>query len=211
MPVLDPIRFSVPLYTVADVARIVNAPRSTVRDWARGYVHHSKRWATVSGRPIITHAARSAATEPSIPFIGLAEAFVLAAIRTSGVPMQRIRPALDRLEQEIGLDHALASRRLYTDGAEILYDFSESTNDADAREVRRLVVIRNNQHAFADVIAQYLTRIEFGPDGYPTVIRCRTETPRWSPTRTVRSALRSSSAAARGSTTYSIASGPARQ
>jgi uncharacterized protein (DUF433 family) len=32
--------------------------------------------------------------------------------------MQRIRPALDALEQEIGIEHALASRRLYSDGAE---------------------------------------------------------------------------------------------
>lgn len=30
--------------------------------------------------------------EPSIPFVGLSEALVLAAVRKSGVPMQRIRP-----------------------------------------------------------------------------------------------------------------------
>jgi hypothetical protein len=36
--------------------------------------------------------------------------------------MQRIRPAIDVLSQEVGLEHALASRRLYTDGAEVLFD-----------------------------------------------------------------------------------------
>lgn len=38
------------------------------------------------------------------------------------MPLQRIRPALDALDREFGVAHALASRRLYTDGAEVLYD-----------------------------------------------------------------------------------------
>ena len=32
--------------------------------------------------------------------------------------MQRIRPAIQALKIGLGIDHALASRRLYTDGAE---------------------------------------------------------------------------------------------
>ena len=172
MTVRDPIRFSVPLYTVADVARIVGAPTSTIGEWAKGYVHHFKDKATVRGAPIISHVPASGHREPSVPFVGLAEALVLAAVRKSGVPMQRVRPALLRLQQEIGLDHALASRKLYTDGAELLYDFGEKIASADhAREVRRLVVVRNGQHVFTEVIAAYLKRIEYGDDGYPVLIR----------------------------------------
>jgi hypothetical protein len=54
-----------------------------------------------------------------MPFIGLAEAYALAAFRHAGVPMQRIRPAIDVLARELGVEYALASRRLYTDGAEV--------------------------------------------------------------------------------------------
>jgi hypothetical protein len=61
-----------------------------------------------------------------VPFVGLAEGMMLAAIRQAGVPLQRIRPALVRLSEELGIEHALASRALYTDGAEVLYDFAES-------------------------------------------------------------------------------------
>ena len=61
-----------------------------------------------------------------IPFVGLAESMVLAAVRRSGVPMQRIPPALDAPEQEIGVEHALASRRLYSDGAELLFAYGDS-------------------------------------------------------------------------------------
>jgi Putative DNA-binding HTH domain len=47
-----------------------------------------------------------AAPAPIIPFIGLAEGLVLAATRRSGVPLQRIRPALERLEEEFGLAYS---------------------------------------------------------------------------------------------------------
>lgn len=50
--------------------------------------------------------------------------------------MQRIRPALAELERDIGIAHALASRKLYTDGAEVLYDYGESHRDTP-RVVRR--------------------------------------------------------------------------
>lgn len=50
---------------------------------------------------------------------------MLAAIREAGVPLQRIRPALSRLQDELGFEHALASRRLFTDGVEVLCDYAE--------------------------------------------------------------------------------------
>src|SRR5215212_5046861 len=57
----------------------------------------------------------------------------------AGVPLQRIRPAVEVLEKEIGVDHALASKRLYTDGAEVLFDYA---NKRGEREVMELVVVR---------------------------------------------------------------------
>lgn len=97
---------------------------------------------------------------------------VLAAVRRSGVSMQRIRPALMELQLELGLEHALASKKLYTDGAELLYDYAESRPDSpDARVARELVVIRSKQRVFAEVVDAYLRRIEYGPDGYATLIR----------------------------------------
>lgn len=131
MTVLDPIRFSLPLYSVVDVAWIVGAPTSTIRTWAKGYTRHFRDRASVSGEPVISQVAAAGHREPSIPFVGLAEALVLAAFRKSGVPMQRIRPALLRLQDEIGLDHALASRKLYTDGAEVLVDFGEQATNPE--------------------------------------------------------------------------------
>ena len=92
---------------------------------------------------------------------------MIAAVRRSGVPMQRIRPALQALRQEIGLDHALASRRLYTDGAELLYDYAERQEDSRESElVMRLVSVRSGQGVFTEVVMDALQRIEYASDGY---------------------------------------------
>ena len=168
----DAIRFTVPLYTVADAARIVGVPPSTLSSWAHGYVRRFPDRPDVSGNPIITQLSSAGQRQPTIPFVGLAEALVLAAVRRSGVPMQRVRPALQQLQHDIGVEHALASRKLYTDGAELLFDYGEHRPGShEARLVRNLVVVRNGQRVFVDVIASYLRRIEYAADGYAALIR----------------------------------------
>ncbi len=168
----DPIRFTVPLYTVADAARIVGVPASTLDSWAQGYVRKFPNRPNVAGNPIITHLPPQGPRQPTIPFVGLAEALVLAAVRKSGVPMQRVRPALWQLQTDIGLEYALASRKLYTDGAELLFDYGENHPGSDeARLLRNLVVVRNGQRVFVEVIEAYLSRIEYAADGYAALIR----------------------------------------
>jgi hypothetical protein len=122
--------------------------------------------------PIVTAVRPERPGDPAVPFIGLAEAYALAAFRHAGVPMQRIRPAIDVLAQELGLEHALASRRLYTDGAEVLYDYARHAGDTpEADSARELVVVRNNQRVFSEVVDLYLRRIDFAADGYAQLIR----------------------------------------
>ena len=103
-----------------------------------------------------------------MPFIGFAEAYVLSAFRRAGVPMQRIRPAVEALTSTIGVDHALASKKLYTDGAEVLFDYASSQDDADLLE---LVVVRTGQRQFTAVVKDYLKRIHYGNDGWADRVR----------------------------------------
>ena len=72
--------------------------------------------------------------------------------------MQRIRRALEVLTQQDELDHALASRQLYSDGAEILYDYARNTDD---KQLGLLTIVSSGQRVFHDVISQYLDRISF--------------------------------------------------
>jgi len=85
--------------------------------------------------------------------------------------MQRVRPALARLAREIGLSHALASKRLYTDGAEILFDYAKTAPSVEAEIIGDLVVVRSGQRVFSEVIGDYLQRITYGSDGYASMIR----------------------------------------
>lgn len=168
----DPLRFETPLYTIAEAARIVDVPASTLATWAQGYVRRFPDRPDVHGDPIVSYVAPTRDHGPAIPFVGLAESLVLAAVRRSGVPMQRIRPAIRALQQEIGVDHALASKRLFSDGAEVLFDYGErQPATEEGRAALQLVVVRSGQRVFVDVIADYLRRIEYAPDGYASLVR----------------------------------------
>ncbi len=86
---------------------------------------------------------------------------MLAAFRETGLPLQRIRAALARLDDEHELEHALASEHLFTDGAEILYDYAKSNDD---KQLGLLTVVRTGQRVLHDVIDRYLKRIEYRGD-----------------------------------------------
>lgn len=165
-------RFSTLLYGIGEAAGYLAVPRSTLATWAYGYERRRSGTSVFRADPVITAVRPERPDEPAVPFIGLAEAYALTAFRKAGVPMQRIRPAIDVLGRELGLEHALASRRLYTDGAEVLYDYAQHAGDTpEGESARELVVVRNNQRVFNEVVDLYLRRIDFAPDGYAQLIR----------------------------------------
>lgn len=144
-----------------ETAAYLGIPKSTVHWWAAQ--PHGKA-------PLITRFPPEG-RQATIPFIGFAEAYVLSSFRRAGVPLQRIRPAVEVLAKEIGVEHALASERLYTDGAEVLYDYAQETGDAEFME---LVVLRTKQRQFAGVVRAYLKRINYGGDGWATSVKLPT-------------------------------------
>lgn len=158
----EDIRFDVPLYTVTEAARFLGVQPRTFANWSRGYKTTFATRPAVIGKPIVTAVAADR-HYPSIPFVGLAEGMVIAAFRKAGVSMQHIRAAVAILEKEIGIAHALASRRLYTDGAKVLFDYAERQND---KELAGLTVVLSRQRVFAEVVKDYLTRIEYGTDDW---------------------------------------------
>lgn len=151
----DP-RFSVPRYSPREAARFLGVPQSTLTTWARGYERrHPGRRPTVSG-PILTTLPLNEGR--GLPFVGLVEGMVAAGFRSSGVSMQHLRRALARLQDELGVEHALASERLYTDGAAILYDFARH----EAEDL--LTVVVTGQRVFAGALRGYLERIHYASD-----------------------------------------------
>ena len=165
-------RFVTLLYGIGEGAAYLAVPPSTLTSWAYGYERHVHGDGAARARPVITVVRPAHRNDAAMPFIGLAEAYALVAFRKAGVPMQRIRPAIDALAGELGLEHALASRRLYTDGAEVLYDYAQHAGDTpEGESARELVVVRNSQRVFTEVVDQYLRRIDFASDGYAQLIQ----------------------------------------
>lgn len=155
-------RFDIPLYTTAEAARFLGVPTSTFATWAKGYIRRPPGHPVVIGEPIVT-SMRVERGYPTVPFVGLAEAMIIAAFRRAGVSLQHIRRAVGIIQREIGLDHALASERLFADGAVILFDYAENEHD---RELGGLTEVVSRQRVFAPVIEDYLKRIEYGGDGW---------------------------------------------
>jgi uncharacterized protein (DUF433 family) len=160
-------RFTQPLYTVSEAARLVGMPPSTLANWAKGYTHRFPGRATVEKGPVITSVAAAHPSGPSIPFVGLVEAMVVQAFRRTDLSLQRIRLALDVLTSQGEMHNALASQRLFSDGANILYDYATSAGDG---QLRLLTVVGTGQRVFHEVIEDYLQRIHFDEDLWATEI-----------------------------------------
>ncbi len=146
----------IPLYTQGEAAALLGTPQSTFNRWATGYT-------TVSGNrkpPFVT--VERPGRGYTVPFVGLAEAWIIRAFTRAGVPMARIRPALEQLRTQIGIEHALASDRLKTDGAEILWDLRKQDETFDDN---RLVVVRNGQATFGEIVREHLKQVDYR-DGF---------------------------------------------
>jgi uncharacterized protein (DUF433 family) len=67
----------------------------------------------------------------------------------------------------------LASRDLYTDGAEVLWAFAQRSGRGSSDEdvVNHLIVPRSGQYVFKDIVQHYLKQISFADDRYANMIR----------------------------------------
>jgi uncharacterized protein (DUF433 family) len=157
----DDVRFTTPLYTVPHAARLVGMSPSTLATWARGYKRRFPGRTDVVQGPVITAVEPDRPGDATIPFVGLVEATVVQAFRRTDLPLQRIRSALRVLAEQGTMAHPLASRRLYSDGARILFDYAEDAADG---QLRLLTVVNSGQRVFHEVILEYLQRIEFSDD-----------------------------------------------
>jgi len=158
----DELAYTTPLYSQTEAARIIQAPPTSFTRWAHGQRFKQRqegRWG--ESAPLLTGVRPGRGL--TVPFNALAEGYVIEAFRRAGLPMARIRPAIDVLRDEIGIDNALLSQRLMTDGAEILIRNGEGD----------LVVVRNHQGVFKEVVSEFLKSMQY-ENGYVSLIHLPT-------------------------------------
>ena len=137
-------------YPVAEAARLLSVPRTTLHDWTRPLRNGRGEWG-----PLV----RRGPGRWSMSFLSLVEGFVLSAVRAAGVAIPRVRPALEFLRGEIGLEYPLATRRLAEEGAGILHRFEGDARSAAA--VGRLVEVAGGRARFRPVVDGMLRRLEY--------------------------------------------------
>jgi uncharacterized protein (DUF433 family) len=158
----DDVRFSRPLMTMADAGRHLGIPQQTFHRWARGYER---------GGPLLHVTEPDNLRQASVPFMALAEAWVLAGLRNAGVRPRLIRPALTKLQEEFGREYVLVAPELATDGISVLWDFSRTEAGVG------LIEGRTGQAVMREIVQEYLDYVAFGADDYPALLRLKTFEP----------------------------------
>lgn len=119
----------------------------TVATWVKGRKYTTNDGARFSP-PLIVRPTAS----PLLSLTNLVEVHVLRVIRKQhGVKLDKVRSALDFLEQEFGLSHPLATVKFKTDGVDM---FVESLN-------RIINASRSGQWAMRSVLDSLLKQVEY--------------------------------------------------
>lgn len=138
-------------YPVPEAARLVGVPASTVHAWFFGQ-RSSKSNGRARFRPVL---AIDDPEERHLSFRNLVELHVLVAIRRQyRIPLQRTRRAVEFMRKHLGGEHPLASRRMLTDGKDLL-----------VREGSTLLNVSRSGQAEMDIVEAFLSRIEFNRRG----------------------------------------------
>ncbi|MSP62244.1 MAG: DUF433 domain-containing protein [Myxococcales bacterium] len=132
-----------PNYSIAEAARYLRIPNSTLRAWALGM--------GATFKPVFVVPQKS---PPALSFHNLVEAHVLNAIREH-LPLAKIRPALKYVEKNLGIPRPLVNKVFQTDGVGLFVDHCCQLVD----------VTKQGQVAMREMLCDYLRRIEFDRAG----------------------------------------------
>jgi uncharacterized protein (DUF433 family) len=156
-PAPDDLRFTEPLYTMREAAIYLGLPPSTFGRWVKGNGHPG----------LVASVGGIGPKSATIPFAGLAQGAVVAAFRrVEHLKLKYIRAVLEVLDSELGIEHALASNRLYAHGGQLLYDHA-----GDVGGTKVLAEILTKNFAFNEVVEGGLKLISYGADTYAERIR----------------------------------------
>lgn len=153
----DDLRFGVGLLDVSDASRFLGIARGTLGGWMKGS----------GGSAPLLHVLPPHNRQARVTFITMVEAWVLDALRQAGVRPAKIPPALAQLAKVFGREHVLAARNLATDGIDVLWDFSRTS------EGEGLMEARTGQLVMREIVEDYLQYVTWADDNYPNALRLR--------------------------------------
>lgn len=146
-----------PVYGMTQVDRLLGLRSGTSRRWIDGYTRGGRSY-----QPVV----REVPTGDEIVTWGeFVETRLLAEYRDAGVPLIRMRPAVDALREELQTRYPLASARTWLDahGRELVCKIQERVG-LESRLA--LVVVRTGQHImWSDEAAAFSRSVEWTGEG----------------------------------------------
>jgi uncharacterized protein (DUF433 family) len=137
------------LYTIPDVANILNLDRTLVRRWLREYWGNQFR---LKGK---SFASWGKDREKTIHFFTMIEFYVFYQLRKLGVSAQNIAKSHEIIAKELGTAFPFANSRILTDGKKIFYTLnSDLIINAD----------KSRQINIKSIIEAFCHKIDFGND-----------------------------------------------
>ncbi|MFS8203100.1 DUF433 domain-containing protein [Streptomyces sp. CWNU-52B] len=148
-------RFGEGLLTPTETSQYLQIPRSTLDTWLHG---------KAAGAPLVHHVTPSRRGQPSVPFVAVAEAYVLRSLRDLGLRMTEIREAATAVRRAFDTPYGLVSQRIATDGVDIFIDHGLG-------DLRRA---RDGQAPIQEVVADYLRYLSWDAgDEFPSSLKLR--------------------------------------
>lgn len=144
-----------PIYSLGQVDWLLALSPGTARRWIDGYERAGKHY-----QPVIRIESTG---EETVTWGEFVETRLLSEYRDAGVPMLRLRPAVDRLRDELGLAYPLAYAKPFVWGKELVLRIQD---EVSIPKKLALVVARNNQVVLTDPADNFLRSVEYeGEDG----------------------------------------------
>ncbi|UYF92429.1 DUF433 domain-containing protein [Rhodococcus aetherivorans] len=145
------IRYTSPICTASQAARLAEMPVNTVRAWTR----------PTATRPAIVHTIENSQRGwPTVPLVGVIETWSMRALRKAGIPMQKLTRVAEQLREELNDPYVLARPLLFTDGVDLY-----------RRDRGDLFRIEDGQQPIEQVIQNYLSRVELDDDREPKAFK----------------------------------------
>lgn len=149
-----------PTYSIPQVDRVLALNPGTARRWIEGYKRGGKFY-----EPVI----RPQRTGDEVVTWGeFVETRLLAEYRDKGIPLLRMRPAIEKLREAFDTRYPLAHARPYAAGKELVLAVQDEVQLAKAL---LLVVIRNGQYVLTEPASHFVDSVEFAPTDDAVVAR----------------------------------------
>ncbi len=145
-----------PLYSIGEAAQFLSLPSSTLRRWLEGV--------TVEGvfyPPVIRPEPTGG---DSVTWGEFVEAGFLREYRHRGVPLQDMRPFIDRARARLGAPYPLAHMKPLIEDKRLVYDLQR---EADLPEGLYLVRAEGDQEVLQlqPPVEEFILKVEFTPAG----------------------------------------------